>query len=64
MKITSVNKAQFSSLNDKRYHFLDGIVSLPYGHPQLSKIGQIKKAYPKIHKVIEQEKKQLNKIRK
>ena len=32
MKMTSVNKIQFASLNDKRYYFLDGIVSLPYGH--------------------------------
>ena len=62
MKMTSVNKAQFASLNDKRYHFLDGIVSLPYGHPLLSKIHQIKKAYPKIHIVSEQEKRNLLKL--
>ena len=47
---------QFASLNDKRYYFLDGIVPLPYGHPLLSKIHQIKKTYPKIYKIIEQEK--------
>ena len=62
MKMTSVNKAQFASLNDKRYHFLDGIVSLPYGHPLLSKIYQTKKAYPKIHVVSEQEKRNLLKL--
>ena len=62
MKMTSVNKAQFASLNDKRYHFLDGIVHLPYGHPLLSKIHQIKKAYRKIHIVIEQEKSNLLKL--
>ena len=29
MKMSSVNKVQFASLNDKRYYFSDGIVSLP-----------------------------------
>ena len=33
MKMTSVNKVQFASLNDKRYYFLDGIVSLPFENP-------------------------------
>ena len=37
-------------------------MSLSYGHPVLSKIDQIKKAYPKIHKVIEQEKNNLLKL--
>ena len=35
MKRTIVNKVQFASLNNKRYYFLDGIVSLPFGHPLL-----------------------------
>ena len=35
MVMTSVNKAQFASLNDKRYYFSDGIVSLPYARPLL-----------------------------
>ena len=35
MKMTSVNKVQFASLNDKRYYFLGGIVFLPFGHPSL-----------------------------
>ena len=55
MKMTSINKVQFACLNNKRYYFLNGIVSLPYGHLLLSKIPQIKKSYPKIHTVIEQE---------
>ena len=38
MKMTNVNKVQFASLDNKRYYFLDGIVSLPYEHPLLSKI--------------------------
>ena len=38
MKITGQNKVQFTTLNGKRYYFSDGIVSLSYGHPLLSKI--------------------------
>ena len=52
MKMTSVNKVQFAGLNDKRYYFSYGIVSLPYGHPRMSKICQMKKSYLKIHNVI------------
>ena len=62
MRMASVNKAQFASLDNKRYHFMDGIVSLPYGHPLLSKIRQVKKAYRKIHIVIEEEKSNLLKL--
>ena len=36
MKMTSVSKVQFANLNDKRYYFSDGVVSLPFGHPLLS----------------------------
>ena len=57
--MTSVNKIQFASLNNKRYFFLDGIVSLPYEHTLLSKIRQIKEAHPKIRTVIEQGKNDL-----
>ena len=56
IKMTSVNKVQFASLNDKRYYFLDGIISLPFGHPLLSDLQELKKSYPKIHTVIEKEK--------
>ena len=37
MKMTSINKIQFASLDEKRYYFSDGIVSLPYGHPYSQK---------------------------
>ena len=30
--MVSVNKTQFAGLNDKRFYFRDGIVSLPFGH--------------------------------
>ena len=32
MKMKSVNKTQFARLNDKRFHFHNGIFSLPFGH--------------------------------
>ena len=32
MRMVSVNKTQFAGLNDKRFYFHAGIVSLPYGH--------------------------------
>ena len=56
MKMTSVSKAKFANLNDKRCYFLDGIVFLPYGHLLLSKVREVKKAFPKIHHSIEHEK--------
>ena len=36
MRMTSVNKVQFASSNDKRYYVSAGIVYLPFGHPLLS----------------------------
>ena len=62
MKMTSVKKVQFASLNDKRYYFSDGIVSLPFGHPSLSNIRDYKKSLPKIHTVIRQEKNKILKM--
>ena len=56
MTMTSVNKVQFASLNDKRYYFSDGIVSLPFGHPSLKEVRNYKKSLPKIHTVISKEK--------
>ena len=40
-KSSSIN--QFSQLNDKRFYFPDGIVSLPYGHQNLKEIDDLKK---------------------
>ena len=56
MTMTSVNKVQFARLNDKRYYFSDGIVSLPFGHRALNKVREYKKFLPKIHTVIPKEK--------
>ena len=57
MKMASVSKVQFANLNDRQYYFSDGIVSLPFAHPLLSDLPELKKSYPKIHTVIEKEKK-------
>ena len=40
---TVVTKTKFSQLNDKRFYFPDGILSLPYGHPSLSEIDNFKR---------------------
>ena len=52
MPMTSVNKVQFASLNNKRYYIWDGIVPLPFGHPSLKEIRDYKKFLSKIHTVI------------
>ena len=57
MTMTSVNKVQFACLNNKRYYFSDGIVSLPFGHPSLNEVRDYKKSLPKIHTVITKKKK-------
>ena len=43
MQITSDSKVQFGQLNDKRFYFYNGIMSLPYGHPYLENLRQEKK---------------------
>ena len=59
MIMTSSNKVRFAQLNDKRYYFSDGIVSLPFGHPSLNETREYKKSLQKIHKIIEKEKNKL-----
>ena len=54
MKMTSVSKVEFASLNVEQYYFSDGIVLLPYGQSLLSEVRNTKKAFPKIHHVIQQ----------
>ena len=39
---TTATKTKFSQLNDKRFYFPGGILSLPYGHPSLEEISNIK----------------------
>ena len=56
MKMKTVAKVKFARLNDKRYYFSDGIISLPFGHPLLTKVREYKKQLTKIHEQIEKEK--------
>ena len=62
---TSVIKNKFSQLNDKRFYFPDGVVSLPFYHPILSKIDEFKqKKGQKIEKYFWEEKEHLCRLEK
>ena len=37
-----IKKKIFSQLNDKRFYFPNGIISLPFGHLHLKKIDEYK----------------------
>lgn len=56
MKMTNVSTVQFANLNDKQFYFSDGLVALPFGHPLLSDLHELRKSYPKIHTVMEKKK--------
>ena len=56
MQMKSVSKTQFGQLNDKRFYFANGLVSLPYGHPSLEELRKEKHKYRDIHKVIQTKK--------
>ena len=48
---TNITKTKFSQLNDERFYFPGGILSLPYGHVALTKIDEFKKQKgPKIER--------------
>ena len=38
MQMKSVSKVQFGRLNDKRFYFSNGIISLPFVHPSLENL--------------------------
>ena len=38
MQVKSVIKVQFRQLNDKRFYFSNGLISLPFGHPYLEEL--------------------------
>ena len=62
---TTVTKTKFSQLNDKRFYFPDGILSLPYDHISLTKIDEFKKQNgQKIDKYFWQEKENLHQMEK
>ena len=56
MQMKSVSKVQFGQLNDKRFNFPNGVISLPYGHPYLEELRKEKHKYRDIHKVIQTKK--------
>ena len=56
MQMKSVSKVQFGQLNDKRFYFSNGIISLPYGHPYLEELRKEKHKYRHIHKVMQTKK--------
>ena len=60
MQMKSVCKVQFGQLNDKRFYFCDGIVSLPFGHPYLEDLRKNKLKYRNIHSVIQTKKNKKN----
>ena len=57
VQMKSVIKVQFGQLNDKRFYYSNGLISLPFGHPYLEELRIEKHRYRAIHKII-QEKKQ------
>ena len=42
MKKETVVKSKFSQINDKRFYFPDGILSLPFHHPNLKELNKFK----------------------
>ena len=45
MQMVSVDKTQLVGLNNKRFYFSDGIVSLPFGHYLLNNVRKEKERY-------------------
>ena len=56
MQMKSVSKVQFGQLNDKRFDFSNGIMSLPFGYSYLEELRKEKHKYRHIHKIIQQKK--------
>ena len=49
MQMKSRSKVQFGQLNDKRFYFSNGLISLPFGHPSLENLRKYKHKYRAIH---------------
>ena len=45
MEMVSIEKNRFASLNDKRFYFMGGIVSLPFGHKFLEPARNLKSQF-------------------
>ena len=56
MRMKTVEKIQFGQLNDKRFYFPNGLLSLPYGHFQMEKIRKHRSKEKAIHKVVKDKK--------
>ena len=56
MQMNIVNKIQFGQLNDKRFYFPNGIVSLPFGHFLFNDICKKKTENRNIHLQIKDKK--------
>ena len=54
MQMKSVIKVQFGQLNNKRFYFSNGLISLPFGHPYLEELRKEKNKYRAIHKIIQE----------
>ena len=52
----AVSKEQFGQLNDKRFYFSNGLMSLPYGYLCLEDLRKEKQKYRAIHKTIQDKK--------
>ena len=56
MQMKSVSKVPFGQLNDKRFYFSNGVLSLPFGHPYLEQLRREENKYRNIHTVIQSKK--------
>ena len=54
MQVKSVIKVQSGQLNNKRFYFSNGLISLPFGHPYLEELRKEKHKYRVIHKIIQE----------
>ena len=53
MKMKSGSKVQFGQINDQRFYFSNGMVSLPCGHLYLENLRKQKNKYRNIHTAIQ-----------
>ena len=56
MQMNTVNKIQFVQLNDKRFYFPNGIVSLPFGHFLFNELRKERSQNRKIHLQVKERK--------
>ena len=65
MSLEEIEKSKFAPINDKRYHFSDSIVPLPFSHPLLHEIVEFKRnKKQKIELFLQEEKHKLIQMEK